>query len=165
MLDSVSVTVVKGAVINFDDMVVDGLDELYVGEVGDKSTLTFTVPKENYYNLTIKSSDASVVKLGRVSVTGDDFKTVTVPYEIKKAGATQITVTASDEAKSTTVYNIMIIDREPKLIESSFTINKVYEKRVAPMTISFTDGYGKSAKHILTKKVRRKFRFRSYYDA
>ena len=143
--DSVSVTVVKGAVINFDDMVVDGLDELYVGEVGDKSTLTFTVPKENYYNLTIKSSDASVVKLGRVSVTGDDFKTVTVPYEIKKAGATQITVTASDEAKSTTVYNIMIIDREPKLIESSFTINKVYEKRVAPMTISFTDGYGKAA--------------------
>lgn len=154
--DSVSVTVTKQPVMNYDRMIIDGLEELENGKAGDTGTLYLTVPKEGYYALTVKSTEAAVLALGRTAVKeekaadGTEVYKTEVPYTIKKAGKVQLLVTAKDEIKSTQTIDVTIVDKEPKVLESSFNINKAYSEKKAPLTIAYTDSYGAADGSVVT---------------
>lgn len=160
---SVSLTVTKQPVMDYDRMTVRGPENqeengniILNGKAGDTGSLYLTAPKEGYYALTVKSTDASVLALGRTSVKeekaedGTEVYTTEVPYTIKKAGVVQLLVTAQDEIKSTQSIDVTIIDKEPKVLESSFNINKAYSEKIAPLTIAYTDSYGAAGENSVT---------------
>lgn len=122
--DSVSITVIKSPVVAYGEME-ENIGDLETARPGATGKLRFTLPEAGYYKLTVKSTDSAVVKLGRVATEEKDGNVTTiVDYEVKKAGTTQITVTAADELKSKIAYDITIVDSEPIVDTSIATVNK-----------------------------------------
>lgn len=93
-----------------------------------KGTVSIKISPENYKcakKLTFKSEDTSLLKLGKVkTVTTDEWVTITIPYEFKKAGKTTLTVISSDELKTAKGFGMERIDYLPKLDFSTLTFDK-----------------------------------------
>lgn len=95
-----------------------------------KGTYTFLISADNYAlakKFTVKSGDTSLLKLDKAKVTKEDGKPVKVEvgYTFKKYGKTAIIVTTADEMKSSTSITCERIDYEPKLLNTTVTLDKV----------------------------------------
>lgn len=109
-----------------------------------KGVLRFTFAEEDYYKLSsVKASDVKVLKLGKPVVLKAEGGKITteVSYEEGIPGWTQVIVTAADDAKSTFVVDLLVEEKEPKILQTSVEINKAYDNDVAEVTINFADHY------------------------
>lgn len=79
--------------------------------------------------ITVKSSDASVLSVGKVKTVDAveyDIKKYVADITLKKTGPVTITLTANDEQKTTLTYKIYVTDYKTKLSTSSLTVNRNY---------------------------------------
>lgn len=149
--DSHTLTVTAKPVVNFDMMDIEGTDKMHKGKPGDTGTLYFVLPEDGYYPLTVALADSTVLELGETGAAYTDTEKhvvkTPVSYTIKDTGMVQFVVTAADEINSTIKFTAVIADRDPKIMETAFTINSAYAESAAkapaaPVTIQFADWYG-----------------------
>lgn len=133
--NSVIVTVTEKELFSFTDGF--GFEDVPADFIADDEkkhgTFIFTMTESNYKKagkLTFKSADTSVLKLDKASdpdttsVPGQVV--IKVPYSYKKYGKTVIKVTAADELKTSEFFTAEWIDYEPKLSNTTFTIDKAW---------------------------------------
>lgn len=108
-----------------------------------KGVIRFTFEEGYYYKLSsVKASDSKVLKLGKPVVSKEDGKFITeVSYADGVPGWTQVILTAADDAKSTFVIDHLVKEKEPKVLQTGFEINKAFDDDVAEVTINFADKY------------------------
>lgn len=105
-----------------------------------------------YYKPSVKISDTSILKLGKFTYPTEADKEaaiangtaieIRIPYTEVKAGDAGIEITLADEVKSKITYIYTVFDRQPKVLEPSFTINTEYDFKKAPISIQYTNYYG-----------------------
>ncbi len=140
--NSVSVTVVRNPVLKTEELYLENLETLENSVKNDKGELKFVLGEGDDFNLTVKSSDTSVLKLGKATKAQEDGRNIVkVPYEVKNVGQTLLSVTASDEVKSTVSWIIRILDKEPKILQKSLSINKNFSNMSAPLTICYMENF------------------------
>ena len=128
-------------VFSFEPEVFNLTDET-PGEM--QGELTVKVSAGNYGNakkLTFKSEDTSVLKLGKITTEYTDvLVTFTIPYTFVKAGKTTLSVTASDEVKTSKGFAMECIDDTPKLSQTVVTFDKgAMEQKTKLMILTHED--------------------------
>lgn len=140
-------TVVDGAIAEFGNITMtDGFTEVtrdgnicYEGRLED-STGTLSVTITNATKLTVKSSNAKVLSVGKIEVENGNISTFRIPLTMKAAGMAKLTLTANDAAKSKVEIWCYVRDARPNLSENTITVNKLRTDGAA-FYIYPNDGY------------------------
>lgn len=142
--------VTKEIVAGFEDVTYDPAFDENEQIIPNTDQLVFWNP-ENYYKVTVTSSDTSVLKFGKIiyptaaeiaeaKENGTPLK-VLIPYTEGKAGDVLVTQTLADAVKTSRQFVRTVVDSEPKIIETGFTINTSYDLKKAPITIQFANHF------------------------
>lgn len=169
----------KSATVNVNEKELfsfDSPDFVFDDKVDDedymKGVYTFYISQQNYENakksITIKSGDTNVLKLDKkAKVTpAEGGYEVTIGYSFKKLGKTNITVTAKDEMNSSISYTCERVDYEPKILETSFGIDKTWNTEYGPaakLTIAYQKDTSAQGKVSLTGDNADKFEVKDGY--
>lgn len=140
-------TVVDGLIAEFGNITMtDGFTETtrdgkicYEGKLED-GTGTLSVTVANATKLTVKSSNAKVLSVGKIQIENGNISTFRIPLTMKAAGMAKLTLTANDAAKSKTEILCYVRDAKPNLGESVVTVNKFRTDGTA-LYIYPNDGY------------------------
>lgn len=124
------VKVVNGTVATVDvaDDEITGFalqDGTYYGGVSVK-TAALTVNVTNATSLSVKSSDTSVIAVGKIKGTADTkAKTYSgeIQLAVKAAGSADITLTANDAAKTSRKMTLYVTDPTPSISSDVVTVN------------------------------------------
>ncbi|MCM1111892.1 MAG: Ig-like domain-containing protein [Muribaculum sp.] len=137
-------TVVDGAVAEFGKVAAtEGFAETvrdgelcYEGRLEDR-TGVLSVTVANAAKLTVKSSNAKVLSVGKVQMEDGVFR---IPLTMKAAGMARLILTADDAAKSRMEVWCCVKDAKPNLSESVVTVNKLKTDGVL-FSVYPNDGY------------------------
>lgn len=147
--NSCSITVTQKPVVNFYEDVLDPFVDT------ENQKIIINIRSDKYSELTgkkltVKSEDASILKLGTLKEEGTwtdveseaEYTELSVPYTKQKGnGLVYLTVTAMDEAKSSRSYALYdFLDTEPKLQTPVISMNRQKADTATPVGISFEDG-------------------------
>ncbi len=158
-----SLTVTGQSLVEFPDSPIevsgayeDGIFKNVYDEEKRIGTLTITLPKEQYKKLTISSKDTALLKTGKPKVeektvdatAGDGEENVktevfvtTVDYTVKGYGVAPVEITAADELKSHCTLVFTFVDKTPKLLTPTVTLNRKLTDKSVSIGIQCENGY------------------------
>ena len=137
--DSITVTVLKKSIANTE----------FIKEHSEykDGVLIVRQPIDNYYSLKFSAADTKIIKKMSVISSKERYYNGTqeqvwetrVQCTEGNPGFTTITATSSDELKTKVTLGVKVVDETPKILETSFELNKAYDNYSVPITIQFPD--------------------------